>query len=182
MAHQLQVYQTPRSLTQPNNEGYTQHTSMTTEQHNGQASAFNWLNAISGDNGNFDPRFVYIHISLLIDINSMIRTYRVHQTTTCNNKGELIIADPLYAPTLERAPYTYSVVNWVRVTQHIPDTIGFEIPEEWEESSCCSSADSLLGGLQTPIKLEAEPPFPKPNTPESSLFDPHNQISKRSEA
>ncbi|KAJ5852427.1 uncharacterized protein N7529_011812 [Penicillium soppii] len=138
---------------------------MTTEQHNGQASAFNWLNAISGDNGNFDPR-----------------TYRVHQTTTCNNKGELIIADPLYAPTLERAPYTYSVVNWVRVTQHIPDTIGFEIPEEWEESSCCSSADSLLGGLQTPIKLEAEPPFPKPNTRESSLFDPHNQISKRSEA
>ena len=192
MIHHPQVCQNPLSLTQSNNKGYIQHSSMAAGQYSDQASEFNWLDAISGDNGNLDPRYVSAHMFLPIYTNNLERTYQVHQTATHNHNDGLFSTNPFYYPDIRRPPlirqppYTRRnrLDNWVRVNQFIADTTGFEPPEEnWEESSCNSStAETLVEELQIPISLEAEPPFPRPNPNESSLFGPHNQISSEKES
>ncbi|KAJ5481933.1 hypothetical protein N7475_000745 [Penicillium sp. IBT 31633x] len=100
-----------------------------------QTSSFDWIEAISGDNGGIDPR--QVHSSLM--------TFQLHWgTSNCHN--------------------------------HESD----QESESEETPSPQSSPRSSLEYLRTnfPLKLEHEPPVPRPNLSESSLFGLHNQISQ----
>lgn len=182
MVHYPQASHQPRDLTTPNKKVYIQESTMTSVPNNDQAPAFDPLQAISGDNGNFDPRYAYIVSCLWIYIKHLNRTYQVHQTTMGNILDDLIFVNPLYTSPIHRPRYYRArlqdprVENWVRTNQYISDTTGFESPEEnWEETSCCNSVDTLIEGQQIPISLETEPPFPTQNQ-QSSLFAQDNHI------
>ncbi|KAJ5361318.1 hypothetical protein N7541_002162 [Penicillium brevicompactum] len=158
-----------------------------------QSTAFNWLEAISGDNGNFDPRYASMHPYASAYINNMERTYQVHQAKIPHNLAHSTISNPLFSRAAEREHYTRRIPkdmnredeihqksrldHWVETTTFFAETTGLESPEEdCMETKSNSSTETYFDALDTALNLEAQPPFPTSAPGMSYQWASHNHI------
>lgn len=156
-----------------------------------QTSAYNWLEAISGDNGNIDPRYAPMHPYALAYINYMKRTYPVHQTTIPEVVCHPTYFNPLFSRAAERERYyrpkaedinredeifqESRIGHWVDTNKFIAETAGLETPEEdFMETNSISSTETFFEAPQTALNLEAEPPFPTSAPSMSHQWASHN--------
>lgn len=135
-------------------------------------SGFNWLEAISGDNGNLDPRQVSMDSYIRTCIDSPNRTYQVHQTTAPHKFEGRIYESHLYSAAGQtdynrpNSPDSEEIIfqdarleDWVDTNQQIAQSSGLKPPEDCETSSILST-ETLMEDSKFPLQLEAEPPYP----------------------
>ncbi|KAJ5938033.1 hypothetical protein N7454_004375 [Penicillium verhagenii] len=134
--------------------------------------SFNWLDAMSSNKANFDPR-----------------TYEIHQTAWTRYPARW--NSRLVSTSLEQVGTGNTrafVQNWVQNTRLIAETEGFD-PVTIEDIGDFEGTDESMSDLgeldelriQFPLQLEAMPPYPKQfdSRCNGSLFETHMQIYRQ---
>ncbi|KAJ5915685.1 hypothetical protein N7466_011618 [Penicillium verhagenii] len=132
---------------------------------------FNWLDAMSSNKANIDPR-----------------TYEIHQTAWTRFPRWNSRLVPKNLVRLGTRNIGVFVQNWVRNTTYIAETEGFD-PVTIEDVGDFEGTDETMsdsGELdelrnQFPLQLEAVPPYPKQSDSpcNGSLFETHMQIYRQ---